>query len=483
MQKNKLPIPIIQLLSQLKEKGYEAFLVGGCTRGLMMNKTPHDWDITTSALPAEIQAVFPDSFYENTYGTVGVKTPLGIVEITPFRQDGDYTDGRRPDNVVFTKDILKDLSRRDFTINAIAYDPIKDIVIDPFNGLKDIELKLIKAVENPLDRFTEDGLRIMRLVRFVAQLDFGIDTATFSAAIEKKDSLDKIARERIKDEFIKILESENASLAFVYMEKIGILRYIAPELENSVNIKQNGCHAYDVFEHLVRSLQCAVDKKYPLYIRLAALFHDIGKPPTRQWSDEKKDYTFYGHEVVGAKIAFSILDNLHFPKETISRVTKLIRWHMFFSDTEQITPSAVRRMISNVGRDNIWDLMNLRICDRVGTGRPKEDPYRLRKYMSLIEEVLSDPTDVSMLKVNGNILIEKLDIPAGPKIGYILNILLEKVLENPQSNTESELLAESKALLTLDISELKKLSDQALHMKQEVNLQEIKKIRRKYKVS
>lgn len=481
--KNKLPIPILQVLKTLQDNNHEAYLVGGCTRDIIMNKTPKDWDITTSALPAEIQSLFPDSFYENAFGTVGVKTTLGVVEVTPFRQDGNYTDGRHPDSVVFTKDITQDLARRDFTMNAIAYDPIKDVLVDPFDGLKDIQLKLIRAVRDPSARFEEDGLRIMRLVRFIAQLDFGVDTTTISAAFEKKICLEKIASERIRDEFVKIIESDNASLSFVYMEKIGILKYIAQELQDSVNIQQNGCHAYDVFEHLVRSLQCAVDKKYPLYVRIAALFHDIGKPPTRQWSNDKKDYTFYGHEVVGAKITAKILDRLHFPKEMISRVTKLVRWHMFFSDTEQITPSAVRRMIANVGKDNIWDLINLRICDRVGTGRPKEDPYRLRKYMSLIEEVLSDPTDVSMLKIDGNSLIDKLNIPAGPVIGQVLNILLEKVLENPKLNTESDLLEISKQLTSLSREELKRLSDDALHMKLEKNEEQIKKIRSKYKVS
>ena len=483
VQKNKLPLPVFGIVRTLQEASHEAYLVGGCTRDLIMGKTPHDWDITTSATPEEIQAIFPDSFYENAFGTVGVKTELGVVEVTPFRKDGTYTDGRHPDTVIFTKSLEEDLARRDFTMNAIAYDPIRDILIDPFDGVKDIQLKLVRAVRDPLARFEEDGLRIMRLVRFVAQLDFGIDTATFSAACERKSCLDKIAKERIRDEFIKIVESASASLAFIYMEKIGILSYISKDLEDSVNVTQNGCHAYDVFEHLVRSLQCAVDKKYPLHIRLSALFHDIGKPPTRQWSEEKKDYTFYGHDVVGAKMVVKILENLHFPKEIISRVTKLVRWHMFFSDTEQITPSAVRRMIANVGKENIWDLMSLRICDRVGTGRPKEDPYRLRKYMSIIEEVLSDATDVSMLKIDGNTLIETLSIAPGPVIGQILNVLLEKVLEEPKLNTEESLLQEAKTLLSLPSDELRHLADEALHVKQEKNDEQVKKIRSKYKVS
>lgn len=480
--KNKLPVPILQVLKTLQDNGFKGYLVGGCTRDLLIKKTPHDWDITTSATPEMIQSLFPDSFYENAYGTVGVKTTLGVVEVTPFRKETTYSDGRRPDSVVFTDDITEDLARRDFTMNAIAYDPINDVWIDPYGGLKDIELKLIKAVRNPLDRFEEDGLRIMRLVRFIAQLDFGVDTATLGAVHDKRNCLDRIAIDRIRDELIKILESDNANIAFVYMEKMGILKYISQDLENSVNVTQNGCHAYDVFEHLIRSMQCAVDKKYPLHLRIAALFHDIGKPPTRQWSEEKKDYTFYGHEVIGTKITYKILENLHFPREMISRVTKLVRWHMFFSDTEQITPSAVRRMIANVGKENIWDLMNLRICDRVGTGRPKEDPYRLRKYMSLIEEVLSDPTDVSMLKISGNTLMEKFNIPPGPVIGQILNILLEKALDTPSINTVDNLLILSRDMLKLPPNELKILYTEALHTKQQAQNNEINKIRNKYKV-
>jgi tRNA nucleotidyltransferase (CCA-adding enzyme) len=235
--------------------------------------------------------------------------------------------------------------------------------------------------------------------------------------------------------------SADAIKAFIYMSKIDILEYITIHLKESVNIKQNGCHAYDVFEHLMRSMQCAVDKNYPLEIRLAALFHDIGKPKTRVFSKEKNDFTFYNHEVIGTKMTKVILNDLKFSHETIEKVTKLIRWHMFFSDTDQITHSAVRRMIANVGRENIWDLINLRICDRVGTGRPKEDPYRLRKYMSIIEEVMSDPTDVSMLKIGGNDLIEMLHVTPGPIIGKILNILLDKCLDDPSLNTKESLMS------------------------------------------
>lgn len=478
----KIPQEITFLLEALAQNNYEGYLVGGCIRDMLMNKEPKDWDITTNAKPDQIQTIFPESFYENDFGTVGVKTEIGVVEITPYRKEGLYSDGRRPDDVEYTDSIQADLSRRDFTINAIAYNPINNTLVDPFNGINDIHNKLIRCVGEADKRFSEDGLRILRMIRFSAQLDFSIETNTLTSAMNKRQILDKIAKERIKDEFCKILMSNDAIKAFIYMSKIDILQYITIHLKESVNVKQNGCHAYDVFEHLIRSLQCAVDKNYPLEIRLAALFHDIGKPSTRVFSKEKNDYTFYNHEVVGTKITKQILSDLKFSHETINRVTKLIRWHMFFSDTDQITKSAVRRMISNVGRENIWDLINLRICDRVGTGRPKEDPYRLRKYMSMVEEVLADPTDASMLKIDGNDLINLLHVKSGPIIGKILNILLDKCLDNPELNTKESLLKISEELLHMNQNELDGLNDLAISNKKQEVKEKIHEIRSKYKV-
>ncbi len=473
---------VLNTLKTLRDKGFEGFLVGGCIRDILMNKTPKDWDITTNALPEQIQAIFPDSFYENNFGTVGVKTSIGVLEITPYRSESEYIDGRRPEKITYISDINQDLSRRDFTINAIAYDPINSIFKDPFNGIDSIRDKSIKCVGNPNDRFLEDGLRIFRMIRFSSQLDFNIDSETLTASMGKGHVLDKISKERIRDEFVKILMSNDTIKPFIYMNKIGLLKYITPYLEQSVNVKQNGCHAYDVFEHLIRSLQCAVDKNYSLEIRLAALFHDIGKPVTRVFSKEKNDFTFYNHEVVGQKLTKEILSDLKFSHETIDKVTKLVRWHMFFSDTEQITNSAVRRMIVNVGKDNIWDLMNLRICDRVGTGRPKEDPYRLRKYMSIIEEVLSDPTDVSMLKIDGYNIINELHVKSGPIIGKILNILLDKCLDDPKINTKEELMNISKELLSLKEPELDILYEKAINKKNTAKEDKITSIRSKYKV-
>lgn len=478
-----IPAEVRATTTTLEEAGFEAYLVGGCIRDIIMGTEPKDWDICTSATPEQIQAVFPDSFYENAFGTVGVKTEMGVIEVTPYRVESEYSDGRRPDSVQFSLNIQDDLGRRDFTMNAIAYNPTSQTFVDPFNGQKDIADHMIRAVGVARDRFQEDGLRIMRLIRFVAQLQFGIDSETFEAAMDTKDILVVISKERIRDEFTKLVLSDNPSLGLMYAEKLGILSYITPSLQEAVKVQQNGCHVYDVFEHLVRSLQCAADKKYTLELRLAALFHDIGKPPTRQWSNENKDYTFYGHEVVGAKIAKKVLNELKFSHETVDKVTKLIRWHMFFSDTDQITHSAVRRMIANVGRDNIWDLINLRICDRVGTGRPKEDPYRLRKYMSLIEEVLTDPTDVSMLKVDGNDLMKGLKVKPGPIIGKLLHILLDLCLENPDLNTKEVLLEEARKLLALPNETIERLYMKALHTKQEENEAKINKIKKNYRVS
>lgn len=483
LEEASIPVQILDLIKQMESKGFEAYLVGGCVRDMLMGCAPKDWDLCTNADPEQIQVVFLESFYENSFGTVGVKTDIGVVEITPYRIETTYSDGRRPDSVSFSKNIADDLGRRDFTINAIAYNPLSKTIVDPFDGQKDILYRTLRSVGSATSRFNEDGLRIMRLIRFVGQLEFSIDPETLMSAIETRGTLKMISKERIRDEFIKLVSSKSPATALMYAEKMGILEYITPHLQNSVGIEQNGVHVYDVFEHLVRSLQHAADKNFPLEIRVAALFHDIGKPPTRQWSKEKRDYTFYGHEVVGAKITKEILSDLKFSHETIEKVVRLVRWHMFFTDTDQITHSAVRRMVANVGRENIWDLINVRICDRIGSGRPKEDPYRLRKYMSIIDEVLADPTDVSMLKIDGNDLIKTLNIKPGPLIGKILHILLDICLEDPSRNTKEVLIEEAKKIEILPESELNELYIKALHAKHEEFQSKIDKIRRSHRVN
>lgn len=471
------------ILNKLNEAGFEGYLVGGCVRDLIMHRTPKDWDITTNATPEEIIPLFDKTFYENSFGTVGVVVNEEVIEVTPYRIESDYKDGRRPENVSFSKKIEDDLKRRDFTINALAYDPIKDIFIDYFDGLKDIKDKVIRAVGNPTERFCEDGLRILRAVRFSAELGFTINKETQEALHGSREMLSKIAKERIRDELVKIIMSDSPMVSLFMCQKLDILKYIIPELEEGIATEQNQAHSFTVFEHLLRSLQHAADKKYPFEVRIAALLHDIGKPKSRRFSEEKKDYTFYGHEVIGANIAKKIMEGFNFPRKTIDLVVTFVRWHMFFSDTEQITLSAVRRMVANVGKENIWNLMNLRICDRIGTGRPKENPYRLRKYTAMIEQVLTDPVSVAMLKINGKQIMELLHVEPGPKIGLILNAIMEEVLEDPSINEVNRLESLAKDLYSLDIEELKKRAEKGKKSKEDKEKEVIEGILKRHHVS
>nr|MBA3733133.1 CCA tRNA nucleotidyltransferase [Patescibacteria group bacterium] len=466
--------------------GFEAFLVGGCVRDLILNKTPKDWDVTTNATPEQIISSFSKTFYENSFGTVGVvneqteNETLKVVEVTPYRLETGYSDNRHPDNVVFSQKIEDDLQRRDFTMNALAYNILQNKIVDLYEGKKDIKDKTIRTVGEPLSRFTEDGLRILRAVRFSAELEFEIEPQTEKAIQENVELLKNISLERIRDEFTKMIMSNNPMMALLTMKKLGLLPYVLPELVETIGIEQNRAHAYDVWEHLIRSVQHSADKNYPLEIRLSALFHDISKPESRRWGKEQNTWTFYGHEVLGARRARKILTRLKYPSKVIEKVVTMIRWHMFFSDTEQITLSAVRRMIANVGRENIWDLMNLRICDRIGTGRPKEDPYRLRKYHSMIDEALRDPISVGMLKIDGKKLIEVTKTNPGPKIGFILHALLEEVLEDPTKNTEEYLENKAIELISMPEKELEALGKQGRQTKEEADEEEIKKIRGKH---
>ena len=489
-----IPDEVTHVTETLEKVGFEAFLVGGCVRDMILGRKPKDWDVTTNATPKQIQALFPDSFYENDFGTVGVVNrevaegvgdeTLKTVEITPYRLESTYSDNRHPDKVTFSQHIEDDLKRRDFTMNALAYRVSEKKLVDLYEGEKDIKDKVIRTVGNADERFQEDALRILRTVRFHAELGFTINIETEKAIGENKQLLGNISRERIRDEFTKIIMSPRPMDGLGVLRKLGLIQYIVPELEKTFNVKQNQAHAYDVWEHLLHSVQHAADKEYPLDIRLTALFHDISKPETRRWAknetSEGGQWTFYGHEVVGSRVTRKIMTNLRYPAKLIDKVTTMVRWHMFFSDTEQISLSAVRRMIANVGRENIWDLMDVRICDRIGTGRPKEDPYRLRKYHAMIEEALRDPISVGMLKINGKKIMDVTHETPGPKIGFVLHALLEEVLDDPTKNTEEYLENEAKKLLLLDENELRSLGEHGKMSKEEADEEEIKKIRSKH---
>ncbi len=486
MEQN-VPNEITAIGEKLRTAGFESYLVGGCVRDLLIGREPKDWDVTTNATPAEIQGLFPDSFYENEYGTVGVKTGsederTAIVEVTPYRTESAYSDKRRPDKVEFGISLLEDLARRDFTINAVAYDDSKGHLVDPYDGQKDIKDKIVRAVGAPNERFEEDALRMLRAVRFVAELGFGIDGDTATAISENSKHLSNISRERVRDELVRILNSNQPMNALVLAQQLGILEFIASDLIRGIGIDQNQAHSYDVFGHLMRTMQHAADKNWNFDVRLAGLFHDVSKPETRRWSDEKNDWTFHGHEVVGSRVTRKALENLHFSRETIEKVVKLVRWHMFFSDPELITLSAVRRMIKNVGEENIWDLLNLRICDRIGTGRPKEQPFRFRKYKAMVEQALRDPISVSMLKTDGKRIMELFNEKPGPKIGHILHALLEEVLDNPDINTQEYLDNRTKELLAMPENTLRKLGEAGRQRRESAEDEEIKQIMDKHHV-
>jgi len=469
-------------------RGFLAYLVGGCVRDCLINREPKDWDITTNAEPEEIIALFPKTVYENRFGTVTVvneeaeKISLKNVEVTPFRTEANYSDRRHPDEVKFSDKLEDDLSRRDFTINALAYDPQTEELIDLYNGIKDINDHVLKTVGNPNERFGEDALRMLRAIRLASELRFTCNNEIIESISNNNSLIRDISIERIRDEFIKIIDSPEPMAGLILSHKTGLLRYFLPELEGGIGMEQKGEHVYDIWEHTLRSLQHAADKNYALHVKLAAIFHDIGKIKTRRQGENGKEYTFYGHEVVGERMTREIMTRLKFSNKMIDLVTKMVRGHMFFADPDKITLSAVRRVIANIGHDYIWDLMNLRICDRVGMGRPKEEPYRLRKYQSMIEEALRAPTSVGMLKIDGKQIMAVTREMPGPKIGYILNALLEEALEKPDINTKEYLEDKAKELAKLPEKELKKLAEQGKGKKEEVEQAELKKIREKYHV-
>ena len=481
-----IPEEVKNISRSLSDAGFENFLVGGCVRDLLIGKIPKDWDIATNAQPDEIIKIFPKTFYENEYGTVGVVNEttsdetIKVVEVTPYRLESGYSDFRRPDKVEWGKKIEEDLARRDFTMNALAYNIETGELLDPFGGKIDIEKKLIHTVGNPDERFGEDALRMFRALRLASELNFAIEHETQLAITKNAHLLGHISRERIRDEFVKIIMSDAPALALEMSSRLGLLKYLSPEFEKGIGMEQNQAHAYTVWEHLLRTLDHSAKKNFPLYVRLASFVHDIAKPHTRKWL--KGQWTFYNHEVVGARLARDFLGDLRFSKEISDKVVKLVRWHMFFSDTEKITLSAVRRIVRNVGPDLIWDLVNLRVCDRIGTGRPKETPFRLRKYKSMIEEVMRDPISVKQLAINGADIMELINACPGPHVGFILEILLAEVLDDPKLNEHQYLESKVRELHTLKPAELAELGKDARNKNESEEEKEIEKIREEYKV-
>ena len=488
IKKEHLPTEIKTIAHTLEEAGFEAYLVGGCVRDMLLEKQPKDWDFTTNAHPEQIQALFPDSFCNNDYGTVGVKpedpstATLQVIEITPYRSEGVYTDARRPDTVTFGVSLDADLARRDFTVNAIAYRVKHDVLVDHYDGLGDLKAQRLKTVGDPAERFAEDALRMMRAVRLAAELGFMIESTTMQAILENNQQLQRISVERVASEFIRLIDSPTPMQGILLLEKLGLLQHFIPELLEAIGCEQGGIHSYDVYEHLLRSLQAAADKEFSTELRLAALFHDIGKPSTRRTGGKHKEYTFFGHEVVGARMTKAILERLKLSRERIDTVVTLVRWHMFFSDPDEITLSAVRRTIVRVGEDSIEQLLNLRVCDRIGTGRPKEQSFRFRKYKAMVDEVRRDPISVKMLGINGDRIMEITGEKPGKKLGYLLHALLEEVLVDPSKNTAQYLEQRVHELVDMPVEKLQTLAEAGRDKQAEEEEKALKAIARQHKV-
>lgn len=448
-----IPQSISSMYNKFKDAGFKLYLVGGSVRDILQNKKPKDWDLTTDATPEEMLALFPDAFYDNAFGTVGIPAePLketehvGVIEITTFRTERGYEDRRHPSVVSWGKTIEEDLARRDFTMNALAMQLTADRnlnpenVIDPFEGRKDIQDKLIRAVGNPNERFKEDALRLLRAIRFAAQLGFEIEGKTMQSITQDAVLLSEIAGERIRVELMKLLESDYPYEGIMLLKNTGLLYQIIPELFEGIGVSQvrpGRHHRDDVFTHNVLSLKFCPSKD-PL-VRLATMIHDIGKPRVAS-TDENDLVIFHNHEIVGSRMAYEICDRLRFSKKQREKITKLIRWHMFTVD-EHITDSAVRRFIRRIGVDNVKDMMDLRVGDRLGGGTQTAESWRLKLFKKRVEEQLAPaPFSINDLAINGNDIMKELNLKPGPQIGEILQKLFEEVDEDLSKNTKEYLL-------------------------------------------
>lgn len=434
------------VFEKFTKAGYEIYLVGGGVRNILVNKIPINCDFTTNAHPEVIQTLFPDSFYDNRFGTVGLIVKRGKkeekYEITTYRGERGYSDSRHPDQVFWGKSLEEDLQRREFTISAIVIGKKQKEeefeLIDLFGGLEDLKNKIVRAVGNPSERFAEDALRMLRAVRLASQLGFVIEDNTFRGIKENASLLNKISRERVREELFKILASDYPSEGITLLMTSGLLAYIIPELIKGYGMAQKGHHLYDVWNHSLLSLKYCPSKD-PV-VRLATLIHDIGKPVVVRGEGENR--TFYNHEMAGARLAENLADRLKFSKTEKEKLTNLVRWHQFTCDERQ-TDSAIRRFIRNVGKENLQNMLDLRIGDRLGGGA-RETSWRLEKFKQRLIEVQKQPFSVSDLKIDGYDVMKILGLKPGRQVGQILNQIFEKVEKGEIKNQRSVLLKEVK---------------------------------------
>lgn len=450
---DKIPQHIKDIAEKFSKNGFEIYLVGGSVRDLLSKRKVIDWDLTTNADPSQMQEMFPDSIYENAFGTVGIKVEdlaeaehKGIVEVTTYRTEKGFTDRRHPDKVEWGKTIDEDLGRRDFTINAMAMnlkhktENSKPEIIDPFDGQKDLDNKIIRAVGDPALRFKEDALRLMRAIRFASQLGFAIEENTLKEISNDSSLLKNIANERIRDELIKILASDFSYEGVMLLKNTGLLAQIIPELEEGIGLSQSRPgrhHTEDVFTHNVLSLKFTPSTD-PV-VRFATLIHDIGKPRV-EGSDEDGLVIFHNHEIAGSRMARDIADRLRFSKKEQEKIAKLVRWHMFTVD-ENITDAAVRRFIRRIGVENVKDMMDLRVGDRLGGGTQTAESWRLKLFKKRLEEQMAPaPFSINDLAIDGKDVMKELNLPPGPKVGEILQKLFEEVDEDLEKNTREYLI-------------------------------------------
>jgi tRNA nucleotidyltransferase (CCA-adding enzyme) len=442
-----VPRDVLELCGALHAQGKRAWIVGGCVRDLILGRTASDWDVATDARPNELLRIFPRAIPTGIeHGTVTIVKNGHHYEVTTLRGEGTYSDGRRPDWVEFVDDITADLARRDFTVNAMAIDPLDGKLIDPFDGRGDLTRGLLRAVGDPKERFAEDGLRVLRAARFVATLELALDPATEAAVSPTLDTFRKVAQERVRDEWMKTMTARLPSRAFEVMRRTGILAVTCPELLAGVGMEQNRWHAYDVWRH---GLECMDACKGDPILRVAALLHDVGKPGTRAWSDKLADYTFYDHDRVGAEIAEPIAARLRFSNDERARIVSLVRNHLIHY-SEEWTDAAVGRGVRGGGPPRVEDLYRLNEADVRAKGRDFEtDLAALSALKMRAARVVTEGAALSTrdLKLNGHDLIRELGLAPGRIIGELLDALLEVVLEDPSANEPGALLARAREYL------------------------------------
>lgn len=451
-----------KIIEAINKAGFEVALVGGAVRDIITNQEISDWDLATNAKPEDILKILPASFYNNRFGTVGfAQDKNNIIQITTYRTKEKYTDSRHPDSIKWGKTLEEDLERRDFTINALALKlgssdqrlgssskqknyPLATIpylltLTDPFDGQSDLKNKIIRAVGNPNKRFAEDALRMLRAIRFAATLDFKIEEKTFEAIKKNAHLLEKISGERVRDELFKIIDSQNPNDGIMLAKESGLLEIFLPELSTCFSVEQKSPkrhHIYNVGTHCVMSLKHC--PSHNTITRFATLLHDIGKEKVAKITDEGIR-TFHNHEVVGARQVLQIAKRLHLARSQREKLFKLVRWHQFTVNENQ-TDKALRRFIKNIGIENIDNMMDLRIGDRLGGGLQQPESWRLKLFRQRLKEVLKKPFTVKDLKVNGDDIMKILNIKPGPKVGEILNKLFEEVAEDAKKNNREYLL-------------------------------------------